>query len=625
MLTLPISSSSVTFENAGGKGASLARLIRLGQPVPAGFIITTDAYHLFVSANHLDDVIASSTAGAAADDFEQLEAASAQIRRAFSAGRLPAEIEAAVKKEWAVFGAARAAVRSSATTEDLPDLSFAGQQDTFLNVAGEASLLRAVVDCWSSLWTARAIGYRLRSAIPNEQAALAVVVQEMADSDVSGVLFTANPLTGLLSESVIDATFGLGEALVSGKVEPDHYVVDSASGEIRSLTLGSKQVMTREKAGGGVEEIRSEESARQQTLTPEQVRQLVTAGQEIQKAYQLPQDIEWAFAGGKLVILQSRPITSLFPIPRVSFDPLTVWFSLGAFQGMVGPMTPLGQESLQRIVLAMGKKLGVRLTWESQDYIEPAGERLWLNITGLIRNPLGSRLLVYFLGIGEPGTCVHPAQAAADPRLGAGKGRLRIKSLLRALRFFGPAIMEFPGTLLNPQKGRARFDARMEAYLKSVRIPGGEDRFERLANLAAFLAGQGGMANAFPVVLPRFVPMMAGSMASLTRMSHLLPPDKDGKRGITLQVLDVTRGLPRNVTTEMDLMLWQTACTIKADADSRAAFDSSGSAELPPPTGLAAYRRQLRLRCSSSWTTTACAAPARLTSASRAGAKTRHR
>src|SRR5512140_2809761 len=155
------------------------------------------------------------------------------------------------------------AVRSSATAEDLPDLSFAGQQDTYLNVIGVEQLLKAVIDCWSSLWTARAIGYRIRNHIPHEEAALAVVVQEMIQSEASGVLFTANPLTGLRSESVIDATLGLGEALVSGQVEPDHYVVDTLNNRILAKTLGAKKISTRGKTGGGVEVIEENAEAQQ--------------------------------------------------------------------------------------------------------------------------------------------------------------------------------------------------------------------------------------------------------------------------------------------------------------------------------------------------------------------------
>ena len=372
-------------------------------------------------------------------------------------------------------------MRSSATMEDLPDLSFAGQQDTYLNIIGEDALLKAVVDCWSSLWTARAIGYRMRNGIEPNNAALAVVVQEMVQSDVSGVLFTANPLTGLLSETVIDATFGLGEALVSGQVEPDHFVVDSLGGDIREVKQGTKQVSTRSKTGGGVETI-TEKTESRQTLTEDQIRQLVGLGQQVQKEYQAPQDIEWAFAGGSLYLLQARPITSLFPIPHVSFDPLIVWFSFGAFQGIVGPMTPLGQEAIQRVVLGLGKKLGLTIKFEEQDVFAAAGERIWIKISDLIRHPLGNRLLGGFLGIGEPGAVLILRQLTSDPRLGAGQGRLRFSTLRRILGFVLPALGEIPRTILQPEKARDRFDAQLDAYLQTVHIPSGTDRFERLAH-----------------------------------------------------------------------------------------------------------------------------------------------
>src|SRR6185503_7286786 len=192
-----------------------------------------------------------------------LEKASAQIRAAFSLGKIPDEIEVVIREAYAAIGDIPVAVRSSATAEDLPDLSFAGQQDTYLNIIGVDELLKAIINCWSSLWTARAIGYRMRNHISHSEVALAVVVQEMIPSDVSGVMFTANPLTGLLREVVIDATFGLGEALVSGQVEPDHYVVDTISNVIVSKKLGAKEISTRGKTGGGVETIREDASNRQ--------------------------------------------------------------------------------------------------------------------------------------------------------------------------------------------------------------------------------------------------------------------------------------------------------------------------------------------------------------------------
>ena len=485
LITIPISSPQATIENAGGKGMNLANLSRLGQPVPPGFIITTDAYRRFVSTNGLDSIIQDSLTHLNTDDMEKLEQASARIRAAFSAGSIPGEIVEAVLKDYHILFApsAAVAVRSSATTEDLPDLSFAGQQDTYLNIIGEDQLTHAIVDCWSSLWTARAIGYRSRNAIPNDKAALAVVVQGMVASDVSGVLFTANPLTGLLSEAVIDATFGLGEALVSGQVEPDHFVVDSSSGEILRVILGAKGTSTRPRIEGGVESVQ-ETSSGEQTLSEEQIHRLIAAGRQIQSSYGVPQDIEWAFTGGEMFILQARPITSLFPVPHISFDPLSVWFSLGAFQGLVGPITPLGQECLQRIVPGIARKLGVDLKYEDQKVLETAGERLWVNITDLIHNPLGNRLLGGFLWIGESSSAMILRQITQDPRLHAGQGHLRLSNLRRILGFMLPGLIQIPTAFIQPEKARDRFDASLDAFLKTVHIPGGADRFERLANVA---------------------------------------------------------------------------------------------------------------------------------------------
>ncbi|HET9866530.1 MAG TPA: PEP/pyruvate-binding domain-containing protein, partial [Nitrospira sp.] len=227
MIVFSFASPDIALETAGGKGLNLARLTRAGFQVPRGFIISTSAYRAFVETNRWLSLIGSVGENVPADDTAALEKISAQIRAAFSLGVMPAEIETAIRAAYAEFQDVPVAVRSSATAEDLPDLSFAGQQDTYLNIIGEEEVLKAVINCWSSLWTARAIGYRLRNQIPQDQVALAVIVQEMVPSDVSGVLFTANPLTGLRSETVVDATFGLGEALVSGQVEPDHYVVDT--------------------------------------------------------------------------------------------------------------------------------------------------------------------------------------------------------------------------------------------------------------------------------------------------------------------------------------------------------------------------------------------------------------
>ena len=527
-----------------------------------------------------------------------------EIRRSFSSGRLPPEIAESVLKEYTILGLNKVgvAVRSSATTEDLPDLSFAGQQETYLNVVGEAQLLKAIIACWSSLWTARAIGYRLRNAVLYEDAALAIIVQQMVPSEISGVLFTANPLTGLLSDSVIDATFGLGEALVSGQVEPDHFVADSRSGTIRELNLGTKLTSTHIKAGGGVENL-SEETAGRQTLSTDQIQRLITTGQRIQEEYRAPQDIEWAFASNALFILQSRPITSLFPIPRVSFDPLIVWFSFGAVQGLLGPLTPLGQESIQRVIIGLGQALGLTIPYEEQDVFVVAGERIWVKVSDLIRHPLGSRVFGGFLGMIEPSIAQILRQIMTDPRIGAGQGRFKFSTLRRVLSFFLPVTAKTLRTMLHPDQAREHFDRQLEDYIKTVHIAPGADRFERLANFAAFMGSQGGLAEAMPTLLPRFISIFAPAMASLNLIGHLLPQKDKADHGFTMGSLEITRGLPHNVTTEMDLKLWETATSIQTDLPAAGLFQASDAATLAslyldgklPATAQSAIRQFMEL------------------------------
>ena len=321
----------------GGKGANLARLTAAGFAVPAWFIIATDWYRDFVGVNRLDETIAAGLAGLDASDPLALESVSATIRGAFTVGTWPQSTWDEVLGPAVGWTATPLAVRSSATAEDLPEASFAGQQDTYLNVIGIAALRAAVVACFASLWTARAIGYRLRNGVDQAHVALAVVVQVMVPADVSGVLFTANPLTGVRAESVIDATFGLGEALVSGQVEPDQWVVDTSSGRILEGRPGAKQAATVATPDGGVRLVASD-TERGLCLTDAQVEEVVGLGAKVAELFGSAQDIEWAYADGTLHLLQSRAITTLFALPPfapTSRSPLAVWFSLGAVQGIL--------------------------------------------------------------------------------------------------------------------------------------------------------------------------------------------------------------------------------------------------------------------------------------------------
>jgi rifampicin phosphotransferase len=581
MIIIPFTSTGATLQTAGGKGANLARLTRAGFRVPPGFIIPTDAYHHFVDANYLAEAIAISIQGLAADNLAQLEDASASIRLAFSAGKMPTPIESAIRAAYAEMNGTPVAVRSSATLEDLPDLSFAGQQDTYLNVAGVDALLKAVIDCWSSLWTARAIGYRMRNGIHQHEAALAVVVQEMVQSQVSGVLFTANPLTGYLGESVIDATFGLGEALVSGQVEPDHFVASSLDGKIKEKTLGTKKFVTRSKAGGGVETV-AELAGVRQTLSDGEIQQLATLGQQVQHEMGAPQDLEWAIASDQLYLLQARPITSLFPIPEVSFDPLIIWFSFGAVQGLVGPVTPVGGDAFRHVAAGAGRMFHVRVKPEELRLFVPAGERIWIRVSDLMRNPIGSHVFNGALEFIEPSVGLILRSLADDPRLGVGKGRLKPGTIWRLARFFLPVLARMAVNMLRPERARLKFDASIKAYLATAQIVPAADRFGRLANIVAYLREH--IGNVFAYLLPQFIPIFGPSMGALALLNHIAGDQRS-------LVLEVTRSLPDNVTTEMDLALWKTALAIRSDVESASVFPETGaqalaqeylSGDLPP-------------------------------------------
>ena len=577
MFILPFTSPDATLERAGGKGANLARLTRAGFPVPRGFVISTDAYRAFVDANRWLPMIESAVEDISADDTSALEKKSAQIRAAFSVGKMPDEIKTEIRAAYAEFGDEPVAVRSSATAEDLPDLSFAGQQDTYLNIIGADELLKAVINCWSSLWTARAIGYRMRNHIPQNEVSLAVVVQEMIQSDASGVMFTANPLTGLRSESVIDATFGLGEALVSGQVEPDHYVVDMLNSTIVEKKLGAKKISTRGRSGGGVETI-AEDASDQQALADDQILQLASLGERVQKEYGFQQDIEWAFANGGLYLLQSRAITSLYPVPEISFDPLKVWFSFGAVQGLVGPITPLGQDTIRQIFAGGGRLFGVNIKPAEIRTFISAGERIWINVTGVLRHPIGNRVIRTVLGFIEPSSAQIIKPLADDPRLGAGTGKLNFSTLHRMGNFFLPAIGRAIRNVHNPEKARAEFDRAIDDYLNEAQIRSAQDKFERLANIVAFI--QDRIGGVFQFLLPKFISLFAPSLISLNILAHQAQQEAQTDHGFPMLVLETTRGLPKNVTTEMDLSLWDAARTIKADPEAADAFNSSDARTL---------------------------------------------
>ncbi|MET3921237.1 PEP/pyruvate-binding domain-containing protein [Arthrobacter sp. UYEF20] len=334
---------------AGGKGVGLGGLIQAGLPVPPGFVLNTAAYADFVDANHLQTGIqelAALSPQAAPQDYED---ASKRIRALFTGGTMPAMIAAELGTAYGRLGNGytAVAVRSSATAEDLASASFAGQQDTYLNVRGTDALAAAVTDCWASLWTARAMAYRAREGIGPDAVRLAVVVQRMVEAEAAGVMFTANPANGRRDQIVISAAWGLGESVVSGTVGTDDVVVEAGTGRVLSRRTADKEVMTVYADHGTREQPVPDARRRQSVLDDRSAAALASYGTRIADHFGAPQDIEWARAGDEFFMLQSRPITAL-PEPAADTPdtwtvpyPKGLYFRASIVEQLPEPLSPL--------------------------------------------------------------------------------------------------------------------------------------------------------------------------------------------------------------------------------------------------------------------------------------------
>ncbi len=371
----------------GGKGAHLGELARIeGIRVPAGFCVTTDAFQrVMADAPSLGDQV-DRLARLEPDDRDAIRMLSAEIRGTIEATVIPDDVAEGIAAAIAQLGDDAAyAVRSSATAEDLPAASFAGQQDTYLNV-GPGAILEHVSRCWASLFTERAVTYRARNGIDHRQVRMAVVVQRMVFPDAAGILFTADPVTSNRTIVSVEATFGLGEALVSGLVNADVYKV--RDGVVIDKTVGTKHLGTYATSSGGTLEEPIDPARRdQQVLTDVQAVRLAQLGRRIEAHFGCPQDIEWCLVGDELHFVQSRPITTLFPIPERDDGENHVYVSVGHQQMMTDPLKPLG--------LSIWKLTALRP-------MDVAGGRLFVDVTQALASPAGRVALLEVMGRGDP-------------------------------------------------------------------------------------------------------------------------------------------------------------------------------------------------------------------------------
>jgi rifampicin phosphotransferase len=532
---------------AGGKAANLGELIGAGFPVPDGFCVTTDAYAELAGTAGIADLLD----GPALPAAELARAA----RERILAAPVPADVAEAVAAAYAELGeSVPVAVRSSATTEDLPFASSAGQQDTYLDVTGTDAVLDAVHRCWASLWTDRAVVYRGRNGIDPATTRLAVVVQRMVDAAVAGVAFTANPVTGRRTETVVDAAPGLGEAVVSGSVDPDQVVLDSGTGAVLER-----------RPGGG----------REACLTDGQLRELVRLGARVQEHYGRPQDIEWAIdAAGTLWLTQARPVTTLFPVPEcgAADGDLRVWFCASLAQGLTRPLTPMAISVFQVVGGSVQRLAGSPPADPAagSPHVRAAAGRMFFDVTTIVRSRAGRVVFPRLLDVMEARSAVVLRELFDDPRLSlVHRSWLPVvRRLARVAARYGVPL-QVVQALVRPAAARRRVD-RVGARLRARRLPA--DDAPAAGRYDAVLALLG---DAMPTVVPRVMPPAATGFAAFGLAGRLL-----GDAAQPGDLATVLRGLPHNVTTEMDLDLWRLATAVRADEPSAAAVRDGTPAEL---------------------------------------------
>jgi rifampicin phosphotransferase len=556
----------------GGKAANLGVLTRAGLPVPPGVCVTTEAYRQVAAGVALATLL-DAIAATPATDTDRLALLAGRMREALLAAPVPDAVADAVVAGYRQLGPdAAVAVRSSATAEDLPFASFAGQQDTYLNVVGAEAVLAAVRRCWASLWTDRAVAYRATQRIDPHTVRLAVVIQKMVDAAVAGVLFTANSVTGRRRQAVIDASPGLGEAVVSGAVNPDHFVVDTESGEIVERRIGDKRLAIRARRDGGTERIEGRRLD-EPCVTDAQIRALAALGARVEAHYGAPQDTEWAIDGdGALWLTQARPITTLFPLPAgapANAADLRVYFSFTVAQGLYRPITPMGLAAFRVLASSASELLGFPVAEPRSGpkrYAE-AGQRVFADLTGVLRSRVGRALMPRVLDLMEARSAMILRQLMAEPRLS-----ITNTSLISAARRVARIAFRYkvPVTAVravaSPDAAHRWADAiGTELDRRLAALPEHASAEQRLAFVEETLLTD------FVSLVPRIMPAAAVGFAMFMLAGKVLGKDAEAD-----ELQTVMRSLPHNITTEMDLALWDVAQQIRRD-DTAAAAVRGGS------------------------------------------------
>ncbi|MFA5536589.1 MAG: phosphoenolpyruvate synthase [Bacillota bacterium] len=539
----------------GGKGANLGEMIKAGFPVPQGFCVTTLAYRTFVQQSPRIKAFIDQLGHIKLNDLENIRKLGLSIREHLKSMPIPDDIRIDILRAFQAIGEDKAyAVRSSATAEDLPNASFAGQQDTYLNIRGSQQLFKAIQNCWASLFTDRAIVYRAQNNFDHGGVFLSVVVQEMVFPEVAGIMFTADPITGRRKTISIDASFGLGEALVSGLVTADLY-------QVRLQNITKKQISKKKAAiyalpeGGTITKEIPSENQELQALEDGKIMELAELGRKIENHYAAEQDIEWGYADGKFYILQSRPITSLYPVPYVSDDQFRVFASFGHIQVMTDAMKPLSISLVSNLTNFLKEDAP-----KANPFVYSAGGRAFADFTGpLLFKPARHMLFKVFNNMDE---LLVSALSEAIKKEEFSKLSLSRKILFRTLRKMAPISIP---TLIraqrnlhfrNPIKARVEADLLIkeiaeekEAYIFNVQ---GAERIHRI---------QQSMGEMPKILLTVASFWIAGVLASIGLTKNL--KKQIGEKETASLLSQLNKYLPGNITTELGLELGDLADTAR--------------------------------------------------------------
>ena len=533
--------SAADIGDVGGKGANLGVMTNAGFNVPPGFCVTTDAYEAFISPKEKE--LYAMLDGLGVDDLDRVRKVGEQARKLLGKLPLPEDLKMPLDVAWRKNDATSAyAVRSSATAEDLPQASFAGQQDTYLNIIGMEALEQSVKDCFISLFTDRAILYRVQNGFDHQDVALSVVVQKMILPEASGIMFTADPVSGKRNMISIDASFGIGEALVSGLVSADLYQVDKPSGEIIKKQIGDKKIAILPVEGGGTKTIDLDDEQRHSaTLSDKQILMLANVGTKIEALYGKPQDIEWALADGEIYITQSRPITSLFPLPEGKEDAKKIYISFNHFQVMTDAMPPLSM-SLFRSIVPVGRN---KITGET-DYVVPVGGRLYGEASNILNHRIGRKVFPTLVGkadhlVGK----ILTGWVQNNP-----KRETKIKAS-QILPIALPVLWKTKSCLLF--KKYHNFPDEMSRFMDEhvVLVAGKINQAQSVSEQLIICTDE--LKNLIHTIAPWRERLLA-SMFAMKILTNVM------ERRVDSETLDsLMRGLEGNVTTEMDLALGDVA------------------------------------------------------------------